>query len=417
MTILGIHHISLICANAQRTKDFYTRILGQRLVKQTVNFDDPSSYHLYFGNRTGQPETLVTFFEWPSAGEALIGVGSTHHFAFLTESRAAQLQWKRWLTDKGIPVSGPFDRVYFTSIYFQDPDGVILEIATRGPGWTVDETPAQLGTQLMPPPPEVLVGNRDEAAIASRSWAEPVQAITPAMALSQLHHITAIASDIERTTEFYTETLGMRLVKRTLNMDNPHSPHYYYGAAGTELPLARASRIEQAAAGGAQTRSDELVGVSPASASRQEHAVAGGAEPAGVKQEYSDVAGRGHPGSIITYFAYQVGPQRTATTMPRGKKGVGITDHFAFAVADEESQMQWRDRLLAKRIQVTPVLDRLYFKSIYFRDPDGHTLEIATNGPGFCIDEPEECLGESLKLPEWLEHMRPQIESGLTPLR
>jgi len=73
MTILGIHHISLICANAQRTKDFYTQVLGQRLVKQTVNFDDPSSYHLYFGNRTGQPETLVTFFEWPSAGEALIG--------------------------------------------------------------------------------------------------------------------------------------------------------------------------------------------------------------------------------------------------------------------------------------------------------------------------------------------------------
>lgn len=357
MTILGIHHISLICANAQRTKDFYTQILGQRLVKQTVNFDDPSSYHLYFGNHTGQPETLVTFFEWPSAGEALIGVGTTHHFAFLTESRTAQLRWKRWLTDKGVPVTGPFDRVYFTSIYFQDPDGVILEIATRGPGWSVDEASEQLGAQLMPPLPEVLVGNRDEAAIAMRTWAEPIAAITPAMALSQLHHITAIGSDIERTTEFYTETLGMRLVKRTLNMDNPHSPHYYYAAAD------------------------------------------------------------GHPGSIITYFAYQVGPQRTVTTMPRGRLGVGITHHFAFAVADEETQMRWRDRLLAKRLQVTPVLDRQYFKSIYFRDPDGHILEIATNGPGFCIDETEKRLGETLKLPEWLEHMRPQIESGLTPLR
>ncbi len=356
MTIQGIHHITLICANAQRTKDFYTQVLGQRLVKKTVNFDDPTAYHLYFGDRVGRPETLVTFFEWPHAGPSLIGVGTTHHLAFLTESADAQLQWKRWLSDKGIAVTGPFDRVYFQSIYFRDPDGVILEIATRGPGWTVDESASELGTQLKPPPPAVLIGNRDDKAIRERTWPEPVTAITADMALSQLHHITVIGSDIERTTAFYTDLLGLRLVKRTLNMDNPTSPHYYYAAAD------------------------------------------------------------GHPGSVITYFAYHVGTRSTATTMPRGRLGAGITHHFAFAVTDDAAQAEWRERLLHAGANVTPVLDRQYFKSIYFRDPDGHILEIATRGPGFCVDEPEEQLGQSLKLPPWMEHLRGEIEPELTPI-
>lgn len=357
MTIQGIHHITLICANAQRTKDFYTKILGQRLVKKTVNFDDPSAYHLYFGDHVGRPETLVTFFEWPHAGPSQIGVGTTHHFAFLTENAETQLKWKRWLTDHGLAVTGPFNRVYFTSIYFRDPDGVILEIATRGPGWTVDERADALGTQMKPPPPDVLIGNRDEEAIRARTWPEPIDSLTPDMALSQLHHITAIGSDIERTTAFYTDALGLRLVKRTLNMDNPKSPHYYYAASD------------------------------------------------------------GHPGSVITYFAYQVGTRSTPTTMPRGRLGVGITHHFAFAVEDDDAQTEWRERLLRNGLQVTPVLDRQYFKSIYFRDPDGHILEIATKGPGFCVDEPEEHLGEALKLPPWLEHLRHAIEAELRPIQ
>ncbi len=355
--ILGIHHITLICANAQRTKDFYTQILGQRLVKQTVNFDDPTAYHLYFGDSIGRPETLVTFFEWPHAGPSLLGVGTTHHLAFLSENTDTQLKWKRWLTDHGVAVTGPFNRVYFTSIYFRDPDGVILEIATRGPGWTVDESADALGGQLKSPPADVLIGNREEQVISSRIWPEPIESLAPDMTLSQLHHITAIGSDIQRTTDFYSGALGMRLVKRTLNMDNPHSPHYYYATAD------------------------------------------------------------GHPGSIITYFAYQVGGRSTTTTMPRGRLGVGITHHFALAVSDEEMQLQWRDRLLSKGVQVTPVLDRQYFKSIYFRDPDGHIMEIATNGPGFCVDEPEEHLGESLQLPPWMEHMRGEIEAELKPLQ
>jgi len=122
---------------------------------------------------------------------------------------------------------------------------------------------------------------------------------------------------------------------------------------------------------------------------------------------------RPYPSSTLT-TAVSV---RSATTMPRGRLGVGITHHFALAVADDETQLKWRDRLLSKGVQVTPVLDRQYFKSIYFRDPDGHILEIATNGPGFCVDEPEEHLGESLQLPPWMEHMRAEIQAELKPIQ
>ncbi|NJO83251.1 MAG: hypothetical protein HC828_10810 [Blastochloris sp.] len=133
MTILGIHHITIVASNAQRTVDFYTRMLGQRLVKQTVNFDDPTSYHLYFGDETGRPGTALTFFEWPNAPKGKPGIGGTHHVALAVESYDGLLMWKRRLNDRGIAVDGPFDRHYFKSIYFKDPDGMIIEIATKGP--------------------------------------------------------------------------------------------------------------------------------------------------------------------------------------------------------------------------------------------------------------------------------------------
>jgi glyoxalase family protein len=165
MSILGIHHITIVSANAQRTVDFYTRVLGLRLVKQTVNFDDPSSYHLYFGDETGSPGSAITFFEWPNAPRGKWGVGGTHHVALAVNDYDGLLKWKRRLNDLAISVDGPFDRHYFKSIYFHDPDGTILEIATQGPGWTVDEAPDQIGTTQIAPPPEMIVRNRDEAAI------------------------------------------------------------------------------------------------------------------------------------------------------------------------------------------------------------------------------------------------------------
>ena len=350
MSLLGIHHLTAVCSNAQRTVDFYTKMLGLRLVKKTVNFDDPGSYHLYFGDENGTPGTLVTFFEWANLPKGHTGIGATHHLALVVESSEAQLKWKRWLADQGVVVTGPYDRNYFSSIYFEDPDGLILEIATRLPGWTVDEPADKLGTQQITPPFDLTLPGRNEERIAGTTWHEPVSAITPDMRLAGLHHITAIASDIDRTTEFYTKVLGLRLVKRTVNYDNPASPHYYFGV------------------------------------------------------------GDGKPGTIITYFGYPFDKMRI------GQVGTGMTHHFAFAVENDEAQREWRIRLMKADVQVTPVMDRVYFKSIYFQDPDGHILEIATIPPGFFIDEEKEKLGTSLKLPRWLELNRKIIEETLSPI-
>lgn len=349
MTVQGLHHITLVSADAQRTVDFYTRVLGQRFVKKTVNFDDPGSYHLYFGDEVGRPGTAITFFEWPRAPKGQPGIGGTHHFALAVADYNGLLKWKRRLTDLGIPVQGPLDRHYFKSIYFQDPDGVILEIATQGPGWTVDEPAGRLGAEYRQPPPEMIINNRDEARIAAETWPQPVPEITPDMALRQgMHHISAISSDIQRTHAFFGELLGMRRVKMTSNFDNPDSAHWYWGA------------------------------------------------------------GDGRPGTLITYFELRAGR--------RVRMGAGQTHHFALAVPDEETQLSWREKLLRAGFRVSPVMDRVYFKSIYTNDPDGHIVELATIGPGFAVDENPAELGQSLKLPPWLEDQRDQIERLLRPL-
>src|SRR5262249_56120762 len=125
-------------AQGAGTAAWYTGLLGLRLVKRTVNFDAPDTWHLYFGDQQGTPGTLVTFFEWPDAGAGRTGIGGTHHFALICETTNAQLRWKRWLTDQGVSVTGPYDRTYFRSLYFRDPDGCIVEIATRWPGMSED---------------------------------------------------------------------------------------------------------------------------------------------------------------------------------------------------------------------------------------------------------------------------------------
>lgn len=352
MTIQGIHHITLVCSDAQRTVDFYVGVLGLHFIKQTVNFDDTGSYHLYFGDKTGRPGTAVTFFEWPRAPKGHPGVGGTHHFALRVANYKGLLQWKRRLTDLGLAVDGPLDRHYFKSIYFRDPDGVILEIATDGPGWTVDETPDALGMAFRAPPAEMIVNNRDEARIKAETWREPVPTITPEMALSQgMHHITAIGQDIERTHAFFGDLLGMRRVKMTNNFDDPNSAHWYWGV------------------------------------------------------------GDGTPGTLITYFARN--PQKSGYV----KMGAGQTHHFALSVPDEATQLVWREKLVEAGLRVSPVMDRIYFKSIYTNDPDGHIVELATAGPGFLIDETADTLGSQLKLPPWLEPNRASIQARLKPIK
>ena len=133
------------------TVDFYCRILGLKLVKQTVNFDDPDTKHFYFGDDLGRPGTILTFFEYPDAGSGHVGAGSTHHFAFTVADETEQDRFREYLEQEGIQVNGPFDRTYFRSIYFRDPDGHILELATAGPGFDVDEPSDKLGTRLILP--------------------------------------------------------------------------------------------------------------------------------------------------------------------------------------------------------------------------------------------------------------------------
>jgi glyoxalase family protein len=227
--IAGIRHLAAISSNAQRTIDFYTQLLGLPLTTLSVDPDDPRSYQLVFGDEERAPGFL-TFSERSGAPRGKYGIGGVHHLAFATADRHTLLRWKRWLTDCGIPVSGPYDRVYFESIYFTDPDGLILEIATQGPGWTVDEAAEVLGAAVKLPPPHLTARYRDEAAIAAETWPQPIAAPTPEMRLRRLHHVTAIGSDAAQLERFFADTLGLRLVKRTVNFDDPSAPHLYFGA-------------------------------------------------------------------------------------------------------------------------------------------------------------------------------------------
>ena len=352
LSTAGFHHVTMVSGDAGRTLAFYREVLGLGLVKKTVNFDDPGSYHLYFGDAAGRPGTILTFFEWKGMPRGTPGIGGVHHLALGVRGDAELLMWKRWLTDHQVPVSGPYDRGYFTSLYFRDPDGQILEIATAGPGYTTDEPFESLGTGLMTPPQRIVAGHRDEAAIAALTHPEPVVRIAPEMALSGIHHVSGITDDLVRAGEFYEAALGLRLVKRTTNRDDPSQLHYFWA------------------------RMDE-----------------------------DGVA----PHSSMTLFGWPSHWKRT-----RG--GVGQMHHVAFRAKDDDEQNAWLDHLRSMGIETSPVTDRSYFRSIYFRAPDGLLVEIATDGPGFAVDEPAGTLGRRLKLPAWLEESRGDIEGSLAPI-
>jgi glyoxalase family protein len=321
LTTLGFHHITLVASDARRTAAFYRQVLGLTLVKETVNFDEPDTAHLYFGDASGAPGTLVTFFEWPQAPRGRYGVGGVHHLAFSTPTYETLLQWKRRLQDLRIPVSGPMPRGYFTSLYFRDPDGQVLEIATAGPGYAIDEPIDALGRDVMGQQAHQLPGTRDEAAIAATTHPEPVPVITPAMALTGLHHITGMTDDIARTSDFYEAALGLRLIKKTINQDDPDTPHWFWANYDGTRVL---------------------------------------------------------PGSSWTLFGWS--PRH-----PRARGGIGQTHHVAFRAANADDQLSWREHLLGLGLDVSPVMDRRYFTSIYFQAPDGQLLEIATDGPGFAV--------------------------------
>jgi glyoxalase family protein len=315
VSILGLHHITAASSDAARTEDYYTRILGFRVVARTAEPQDPNREQIFLAVGAAGPGSFISFKERPGVEPGREGVGGTHHFALLVETRDALLRWKRRLTDAGVSVNGPLDRHYFESIYHRDPDGTVIEIATRGAGWSRDEAPDRIGTEHRPPPAEMLKGNRDKERIQAETWPEPIPEITPDMRFQRLHHITAIGASIDSTHEFLHGILGLRRVKRTSNFDMPDSFHWYWSA------------------------------------------------------------GRGEPGTVVTYFERPGQPPVT--------HGPGQIHHYALSVLDEGELQQWRSKLLAARLPASPITKGEYFHSFLTRDPDGQAVELATVEPGF----------------------------------
>jgi Lactoylglutathione lyase and related lyases len=295
--IRGIHHVTAIASDPQRNLDFYAGLLGLRLVKVTINYDDPGTYHFYYGDGLGRPGTILTFFPWPGASPARIGTGqvvSTN----LSVPEGAVGWWRERLEKAGVTVEGDA-----AALRFADPDGMAL-VLTEQPG------DARSGW--------------DGAGIPADYTVRGVESVSLEVA------------DPARSRGMLTETLGFRAVADgRLTAGEEHIP----GAA---------VRVREAGAGAR-----------------------------------------------------------------RGLMGAGAVHHVAFRVADNAAELAWRDKLVEAGYNVSPQMDRQYFQSIYFREPGGVLYEIATDGPGFTVDEPEEELGQRLCLPEWLEPQRRVIEDHL----
>jgi glyoxalase family protein len=302
--ISGIHHVTAIASDPQRNFDFYTDVLGLRLVKRTVNFDDPGSYHFYFADELGQPGTILTFFAWPGGRRGRPGAGQVTVTSFSIPEQSLKF-WEKRLLEAGLPAEKMGKRFGEEVLTFADPDGLKLELVgasgkSKGRGWSNSPVPSEY-------------------------------------AIRGFHSVTLCEQGYERTVQTL-ETMGFHKVAEEGN-------RFRYEVGG----------------GGAGTRADVLC----------------------------------------------------APETPHGRVAVGTVHHVAWRVADDESQRLWRARLIENDLDVTPVMDRCYFHSIYFREPGGVLFELATDPPGFAIDESPNTLGEALKLPPWLERYRPQIEQAL----
>lgn len=290
--IVGLHHVTAIAGDPQRNLDFYTDVLGLRFVKKTVNFDDPGTYHFYFGDDVGTPGTILTFFPWPYATRGTVGAGEVTHTAFSVPPTSISY-WERRLASTNVRLEGKEDRMGDTVLTFSDPDGMKIE----------------------------LVGHAEPATLKAPRFADvPVE-----HAIRGFFGVTMLERDA-RQTEVALALLGFRKV----------------GEEG--------SRLRFSAAGDALGNHLDIV-VDP--------------------------------------------------NAGRGRLGAGSVHHIAFRSEDYEDQKRWRE-VISQHLGVFPVMERDYFRSIYFREPGGVLFELATDIPGFAIDEPLESLGEDLRVPQWL---------------
>jgi glyoxalase family protein len=297
MRFEGIHHITCITADAPGNVDFYVRVLGLRLVKKSVNQDDPTVYHLFYADEKGSAGSDLTFFEYPQARRGRAGRGMVHTIVFRVGSEEALDFWADRLAAEGVQVEREGDR-----LRFEDPEGLAFEIAH--------------------------VETDDEPLIAEHPE------IPADLALQGFDSVRAYA-DPGPSKRFLEETLG------------------FESKGDTEWDVRGAKR-----------------------------------------------------GS---HYAYDEPPAEP------GIPGAGTVHHVAWASPPEEHE-EWQKRVAASGAHPTPVIDRFYFKSVYFREPSGVLFEIATIGPGFTVDEPLETLGEKLSLPPNYEHLRDRVEPLLTPL-
>lgn len=307
--VRSLHHVTATVDDAQQDFDFYTKLLGLRLVKKTVNFDNHHVYHFYYGNEGGTPGTIMTTFPYRGRGVPVgqKGAGQIRTTAFSVPSASLGF-WKARLRERGVNVRDEAPRFGEPAISVSDPSGLVLElVGTTGdarPSWTTADVSAE-------------------------------------QAIRGIHSVAMPIAAPARTLQLMTEVLGFDVVN--------------------EAP------------------------------DRTRLAVNG------------DV-----PGRVIDVIA--------AADAPRGVNGLGTIHHVAMAVDDADEQLRMRQELLRWGAQVTEVLDRQYFRSIYFREPGGVLFEIATVPPGFTIDETLPCLGQDLKLPPWEEPHRAQIEAVLPRL-
>jgi len=306
--ILGLHHVTAIAGNAQRNYDFYTKVLGLRMVKKTVNFDDPGTYHFYFGDETGSAGTILTFFPWANITAGRRGTGQATEIGYSVPEGSFDF-WMKRFDAHGVTYNKPSTKFGGQYLTFLDPDGLKLELIvsktadTRTP-WTTPEVGADVATR-------------------------------------GFHTVTLTLASVAATADILTDVFGYKLLEKNVN-------RYRYATDAVQT----AAYID-------------LV----------------------------EVPGEG-----------------------RSLTAGGSVHHIAFRVKDDEAELAIRQKLIAKGMQPTPQIDRDYFHSVYFREPGGVLFEIATDNPGFTVDEPLAELGTHLMLPKQHEPRRAQLEAVLPPI-
>jgi glyoxalase family protein len=304
--ILGLHHVTAIAGSAKRNFDFYTKVLGLRLVKKTVNFDDPGTYHFYFGDEVGTPGTILTFFPWEGIGTGTQGTGQATEVAYSVPHGSLDF-WKDRLANNNVHLQQAGTRFGEEFISFTDPDGlpvsfVIPKNDDQRTGWRTDE-------------------------------------VTSDVAAKGFHSVTLSLANKDATVKVL-ELLGYKFA-------GEKDRRYRY----TTDAISTASIVD-----------------------------------------------------IVE------------TNTRRGVNAAGTIHHIAFRVKDEKAQMEWRSKIVKAGYQITQKIDRNYFFSLYFREPGGVLFEIATDNPGFSVDETVEGLGSGLKLPAQYESHRDKIEKSLPVL-